>query len=237
MSKILIAMVGIVALTMFGCATTGQEEKGGTGAKISDPDVIEAQGLVDKARVTFSGFMADQNYSWLHNNLKNAKGVLIYPQVIKGGYFLGGSGGTGVLLVKDEKTGDWSQPAFYTMGSVTFGLQIGGEAAEIFMMVMSQKAIDSLFTTSVKLGGDTSAAAGPYGVGAKGDITTDFISFAKSKGIYAGVNAEGSMLNVRESLNKAYYGKAVSPVDIIVKKSVSNKGSEEIRAALKRAVK
>jgi len=237
MSKILIAMVAIVALTIFGCATTGQEEKGGTGTKISDPDAIEAQGLVDRARVTFSGFMADQNYSWLHNNLKNAKGVLIYPQVIKGGYFLGGSGGTGVLLVKDEKTGDWSQPAFYTMGSVTFGLQIGGEAAEIIMMVMSQKAIDSLFTTSVKLGGDTSAAAGPYGVGAKGDITTDFISFAKSKGIYAGVNAEGSMLNVRESLNKAYYGKAVSPVDIIVKKSVSNKGSEEIRAALKRAVK
>ena len=127
--------------------------------------------------------MPDQNYSWLHNNLKNAKGVLIYPQVIKGGYFLGGSGGTGVLLVKDEKTGDWSQPAFYTMGSVTFGLQIGGEAAEIIMMVMSQKAIDSLFTTSVKLGADTSAAAGPYGIGAKGDITTDFISFAKSKGI------------------------------------------------------
>ncbi len=237
MSKILFVTVAIMALTIFGCATTGQEEKGGTGAKISDPDAIEAQGLVDKARVTFSGFMADQNYSWLHNNLKNAKGVLIYPQVIKGGYFLGGSGGTGVLLVKDEKTGVWSQPAFYTMGSVTFGLQIGGEAAEIIMMVMSQKAIDSLFTTSVKLGGDTSAAAGPYGVGAKGDITTDFISFAKSKGVYAGVNAEGSMLNVRDSLNKSYYGKAVSPVDIIVKKSVSNKGSEEIRAALKRAVK
>jgi lipid-binding SYLF domain-containing protein len=237
MSKILFATVAIVALTIFGCATTGQEEKGGKGTKISDPDAIEAQGLVDKARVTFSGFMADQNYSWLHNNLKNAKGVLIYPQVIKGGYFLGGSGGTGVLLVKDEKTGDWSQPAFYTMGSVTFGLQIGGEAAEIIMMVMSQKAIDSLFTTSVKLGGDTSAAAGPYGVGAKGDITTDFISFAKSKGIYAGVNAEGSMLNIRDSLNKAYYGKAVSPLDIIVKKTVSNKGSQEIRAALKRAVK
>ncbi len=237
MNKILIAVLAILALTLLGCATTGQEEKGGTGTKISESDTTEAQGLVDKAKVTFNGFMADQNYSWLHNNLKNAKGVLIYPQVIKGGYFLGGSGGTGILLVKDEKTGDWSQPAFYTMGSVTFGLQIGGEAAEIIMMVMTQKAIDSLFTTSVKLGGDTSAAAGPYGIGAKGDITTDFISFAKSKGVYAGINAEGSMLRVRESLNKAYYGKAVSPVEIIVKKSVSNKESEAIRTALKRAAK
>jgi SH3 domain-containing YSC84-like protein 1 len=192
---------------------------------------------VDKAKATFNEFMVDKNYSWLQENLKNAKGILIYPQVIKAGFILGGSGGTGVLLVKDEKTGDWSQPAFYTMGSVTFGLQIGGEAAEIIMLVMTQKAIDSLFTTSVKLGGDTSAAAGPYGIGAKGDITADLVSFAKSKGAYAGVNVEGSMLNVRDSLNRAYYSKAVSPLEIIVKKSVSNKGSADLRAVVKKAVK
>ncbi len=237
MKKIFIVMVAILALTMFGCATTSQEEKGGTSAKASGTDSIEAQGIVDKAKATFNDFVIDKNYSWLQENLKKAKGVLIYPQILKAGFFLGGSGGTGVLLVRDEKTGDWSQPAFYTLGSVTFGLQIGGEAAEVVMMVMSQKAIDSLFTTSVKLGGDTSAAAGPYGIGAKGDITADIISFAKSKGVYAGLNVEGSMLNVRDSLNKAYYGQAVSPVDIIVKKLVSQKGSEELRAVLKKAAK
>jgi len=56
------------------------------------------------------------------------KEFLIYPQVLKGGFILGGSGGTGVLVVKDEKTGGWGQPAFYTIGSVTFGLQIGGRS-------------------------------------------------------------------------------------------------------------
>jgi len=75
-------------------------------------DAGDAQGIVDKARVTFNGFMRDKNYTWLHTHLKDAKGLLIFPQVLKAGFFLGGSGGTGVLAVRDEKTGDWSQPAF-----------------------------------------------------------------------------------------------------------------------------
>ncbi|HUO76212.1 MAG TPA: lipid-binding SYLF domain-containing protein [Thermodesulfovibrionales bacterium] len=200
-------------------------------------DVNEAQGFVDKARVTFNEFMRDSNYGWLHEHLKEAKGLLIFPQVIKGGFFLGGSGGTGVLVARDAKTGDWSQPAFYTIGSVTFGLQIGGEAAEVIMMAMSQKAIDSLFASSFKLGGDTSITLGPVGAGAKGNITADFISFAKSKGLYAGLNLEGSVVDVRDSLNRAYYGKEVRPVEIVVEKKVSNKGSSELRTTLKKAVK
>ena len=200
-------------------------------------DAEEAQGIVDKARVTFNNFMRDKNYTWLHSHLKDAKGLLIFPQVLKAGFIPGGSGGTGVLVVKDEKTGDWSEPAFYTIGAVSFGLQIGGEAAEVIMMAMSQKAIDSLFASSFKLGGDTSIAVGPKGIGAKGNITADFISFAKSKGIYAGINLEGSVVDVRDSLNKAYYGKDVRPVGIIVKKEVSNKGSDRLREELEKATR
>ena len=200
-------------------------------------DSGEAQGIVDKARVTFNNFMRDSNYTWLHENLKEAKGLLIFPQVIKGGFIIGGSGGTGVLVVRDEKTNDWSQPAFYTIGSVSFGLQIGGEAAEVIMMAMSQKAIDSLFASSFKLGADISIAVGPVGGGAKGNVTADFISFAKSKGLYAGLNFEGSVVDVRDSLNKAYYGKNVSPVEIVAKKEVSNKGAAELRETLKKALK
>jgi len=100
-------------------------------------DRAKVQGLEDRARITFQEFMGDSNYAWLHENLDHAKGVLIFPQVIKGGFIWGGSGGTGVLLVKDEKTGNWSQPAFYTVGSVTFGLQIGGESAEVILWAQS----------------------------------------------------------------------------------------------------
>ena len=195
----------------------------------------DAQGIVDKSRVTLSGFMRDKDYEWLRNNIKNAKGVVIYPQVLKAGFILGGSGGTGVLLARDSKTGEWSNPAFYTLGSVSFGLQIGGEAAEVVLLVMSQKGVDSLLTSKFKLGGDTSIALGPVGAGAKSDVTADFVSFAKSKGLYAGLNLDGSYVDVREGLNKAYYGKDVTPVDILVKKSVSNKGAVPLKEELKKA--
>ena len=203
------------------------------GAMAADKE--DAQGIVDKSRVTLSGFMKDKDYEWLRANIKKAKGVLIYPQVLKAGFILGGSGGTGVLLTRDSKTGEWSDPAFYTLGSVSFGLQIGGEAAEVVLLVMSQKGVDSLLTSKFKLGGDTSIALGPVGTGAKADITADFISFAKSKGLYAGLNLDGSYLDVRDSLNKAYYGKEATPVDIIVKKSVSNKGAVPLKEELKKA--
>lgn len=203
-------------------------------------DKAEAQAIVDKAKGTLANFMSDANYIWLHNQLKAAKGVIIFPQIVKGGFFIGGSGGTGVLLVRDARTDNWSEPAFYTLGSVTFGLQIDGEAAEVMMLAMNQKGIDSLLSSSVKLGGDVSIAAGPVGGGAKGGVavpavTADFVSFAKSKGLYAGLNLEGAVLAVRDSLNEPYYGKKVRPVDIIVKKDVSNPGANELRAALKKA--
>jgi lipid-binding SYLF domain-containing protein len=194
----------------------------------------DAQAIVDRARVTFDDFMKDQHYTWLHDNLSKAKGLLIFPQVLKAGFILGGSGGTGVLVLRDEKTCNWSEPAFYTLGSVTFGLQIGGESAEVLMMVMSQKAVDSLLASSFKLGGDASVALGPIGEGAKSNITADFISFAKSKGIYAGLNLEGSVVSVRDSINSYYYGREVRPADIIVKRDVDNSGSRDLLTTLKK---
>lgn len=200
-------------------------------------DAAKAQAIIDKAKATFDIFLYDEEFVWLHENLNRVKGLLIYPQVLKGGFILGGTGGTGVLFVKDAESGGWSQPAFYTLGSVTFGLQIGGEASEIVVMVMTQKAVDSLYASSVKLGGDVSIAIGPVGSGAKGNIFADFISFARSKGLYAGLNLEGSVLKVRNSLNHGYYKTAVSPVQIILQKKVSNKGSDNLRATLKEAAK
>jgi len=203
-------------------------------------DREQVQGLVDKARITLDDFMHDSNYVWLHENLNHAKGVLIFPEVIKGGFIWGGSGGTGVFLARDGRIGIWGEPAFYTIGSVTFGLQIGGEAAEVVMLAMTQKAVDSLLSSSVKLGGDVSIALGPVGGGAQANagipnVTADFISFAKSKGLYAGLDLQGSVIAVRDSLNTAYCGRDVRPTDIIVKKDCSNRGADQLREALRRA--
>ena len=227
------ANVGMMVLAVL---TVGMLLVSSTPANSAGNDRV--QGLVDRARVTFSELMHDPNYIWVRENVDHAKGVMIFPQVIKGGFVWGGSGGTGVFLVRDEKTGNWSEPAFYTIGSLTFGFQIGGEAAEVVILAMTQKAVDSLLSSSVKFGGDVSVALGPVGAGAKANadipnVTADFISFTKTKGLYAGLNLEGSVVSVRESLNRAYYTKDVRPVDIIVKHDVSNRRSAELRESLK----
>ncbi|MBW1800562.1 MAG: LysM peptidoglycan-binding domain-containing protein [Deltaproteobacteria bacterium] len=213
-----IAIILIVHLLLVGLSVL----PAGAGA-------VEQQGIVDKARITFQIFMQDENMVWLRDKLPNAKGLLIVPGLLKGGFIIGGSGGSGVLIVRDEKTGQWSQPGFYTMGSVSFGLQIGGEAADVIMMVRTRRALEKLYSSSIKLGGDTSIAAGPVGVGAKSNITADIVSFALAKGAYAGLSFEGAIIAIRDKWNKAYYGMAVRPIDIFVKRSVSNPGSAELR--------
>jgi lipid-binding SYLF domain-containing protein len=207
-------------------------------AVASDQD--RAQSIVDRARITLSDFMRDPNYLWLHDNLKHAKGVLIFPQVIKGGFIWGGSGGTGVFMARDEKTGDWSEPAFYTLGSLTFGLQIGGESAEVIMLAMTSRAVDSLLSSSLKLGADVSVALGPIGGGAKAQadipsVTGDFLTFAKGKGLYAGLNLEGAVIAVRDGMNTAYCGRGAKPADIVVKNDCSNRGADQLREALRKA--
>jgi len=222
LSKALI--VAIISSMVFGCFIP---------SVLAEPS--EQQLLVDKARVTFDTFMKDKNQAWLKENLNQAKGLIIIPSLLKAGFFIGGSGGSGVFIVKDEKTGQWSQPAFYTLGAGSLGIQFGAEAAEIIMMVRTQKAVDKLFTSSFKLGGDTSIAVGPVGTGVKSNITADILSFSRTKGAYAGVSLEGSVIKTKDKWNEAYYGKAVSPVDIIVTRSVSNAGSKNLLTSVTKA--
>src|SRR5678815_3769350 len=132
--------------------------------------------------------------------LGKAKAVLIFPQILKAGFVLGGSGGTGVLLVRDAK-GDWTGPAFYTMGSASLGFQAGASSAEVVMIVNSQKALDSLYSNKVKLGGDASAAIGPKGVGTGTALNSDFIVYSTVKGAFAGLTVDGTVLDVRGALN------------------------------------
>lgn len=195
---------------------------------INAEEPVKQQLLVDQARITFKSFMVDKDMAWFREHMHKAKGFLIIPDLLQGAWFIGGSGGRGVLVVKDKTTGDWSQPTFYTIGSLSFGIQFGGEKSEIIMMVFTQKGLDRLYSSSFKFGGDATIAAGPVGGGAKADVMTDFVSFVRSKGAYAGISMEGAIVKVNGDWNQAYYGKKVSPVGIVEKKLVSNPGSAEL---------
>jgi lipid-binding SYLF domain-containing protein len=204
---------------------------------INAEEPVKQQLLVDQARITFKSFMVDKDMAWFREHMHKAKGFLIIPDLLQGAWFIGGSGGRGVLVVKDKKTGDWSQPAFYTIGSLSFGIQFGGEKSEIIMMVFSQKGLDRLYSSSFKFGGDATIAAGPVGGGAKADVMTDFVSFVRSKGAYAGISMEGAIVKVNDDWNQAYYGKKVSPVGIVEKKLVSNPGSAELLNTVQNSLK
>jgi len=228
MKRIRHNLVKTISIMLFGALVVG----------VALPaSAAEEQALVEKARITFESFMTDPNMAWLKENLPTAKGLVIVPSLLKAGFIFGGSGGSGVLIVPDAKTGKWSEPAFYTIGSVSFGLQIGGEAAEVVMYLRTQKAVDSLLTSSVKLGGDTSVSVGPVGAGAKSNVMVDIFSFSRSKGAFAGLALDGSVVATRDEWNKNYYGKAVTPVDILVKRAVKNPGAAGLREAVTKAAK
>jgi len=204
---------------------------------INAEEPVKQQLLVDQARITFKSFMIDKDMAWFREHMHKAKGFLIIPDLLQGAWFVGGSGGRGVLVVKDKTTGDWSQPAFYTIGSLSFGIQFGGEKSEIIMMVFTQKGLDRLYSSSFKFGGDATIAAGPVGGGAKADVMTDFVSFVRSRGAYAGISMEGAIVKVNGDWNEAYYGKKVSPVGIAEKKLVSNPGSAELLNTVQNSLK
>ena len=194
----------------------------------------EQAALVDKATVTFKRFISDPNMTWFRNNLCSAKALLIIPQLLKGAFIFGAEGGTGVLVAKDEHTGQWSQPAFYTMASASFGLQAGAESSSIILMIMTDAGMDALLSTSFKLGGDVSIAAGPYGAGAKA-ATVDVLAFSRAKGIFGGISLEGSVIMPRDSWNTVYYQRNVRPVDIIIRRTVSNPHSTALIQAVSSA--
>jgi len=205
------------------------------GGPIWAADAVEQQGTVDKALITFQKFMANKRR--FRDHVKDAKALLIVPNLLKAGFILGGSGGRGILVARDEKAEDWSQPVFYTVRSLTLGLQIGGEAAEVIMMIRSRNALEALYKNIFKLGGDASVAAGPLGVGSQWNVTGEVVSFVQCKGLFVGLHYDGSIAKVNDDSNKAYYGKAVSLVEIIAKNAVSNPGSAKLREAIKNAVK
>ena len=188
-------------------------------------DAQDAQQLVEEARLTFEAFAADKDFQDLLGLVKKAKGVLIYPSLLRGAFVFGVSGGTGVLLVHDTETKQWAGPAFYTIGEVSFGIQAGGHAAEIILVALTDRGVSAFLAPSGKLGVDAGITVGPFGAGASAatqNLSMDIISFSRSKGLYAGMSVQGAIVGVRESLNNAYYGREVTPADNLIKRSVTN---------------
>ena len=194
--------------------------------------------LVDKPKFTITNVAAQSDMEQFRKLLAVAKGVVVFPQVLKAGFFVGGAGGSGVLLGKDD-AGVWSSPAFYTMGQGSIGLQFGAQANELVLVIMTEKGLKAIINNQVKLGGDLSAAVGPVGTTLGASTTTnlkvDVFSFAISKGLFIGASVEGSILSSNSDSNESYYGKPTTSQQIVLDRTVMNAQADGLRAALKAA--
>ena len=218
LSKVFLAPMAVLFAGMFFLV--------GAAPVLAD-DATDAKNLVEKARMSFNSFETAKEMGGFRDLIKKAKGVFISPSILKGAFIVGASGGSGVFLSRDKKTNKWFGPAFYTMGEASFGLQIGGSASEVVLLAMTDRGVTAFLSNNFKLGADGSIAAA--------NLSADIISFSRSKGLFGGVSVDGAVVGVRDSLNDAYYGKKVSPTDILVKHNVANKGAAGLITAVNKA--
>ena len=139
------------------------------------------------------------------------------------------------MIAKDAKSGQWVGPAFYAMATASVGFQAGIAVSESITLVMTDKGMNSLLSPSFKMGGDATVAAGPVGAGAKSNVVADLIAFSRSKGVYGGLNLDGTVVNTSDDWNKAYYGKPVQSTDILVRMSARQNGADKLLAAITKA--
>jgi len=190
----------------------------------------EQEQLVEKARLTVEAFATDPQQQELYRWVSRSKGLFIVPQILRGAFVFGGAGGGGVLLVRDEQSGEWSQPAFYNIGAVSFGLQAGADASELIFVVRTQRGLEEFYRSDFKLGADVGVSIGTLGSSASMEgITVDLVSFGRTKGAFMGMALNGALIAVSDGSNEAYYGKPVRPADILVKNTVSNPASARLR--------
>ena len=208
-----VAVAAVVSLALFAPAAQAQTEQ---------------QKLIADAEKVLSNFLRDPDMTWLQRNIGRSKALMIAPEILKAGFIFGGSGGRALVVARDPASGKWTGPAFYVLATGSVGFQAGISVSEGVTMVMTEKGFNSLLATTFKMGGDASVAAGPVGADAKSDIVADLITFNRAKGVYGGINFDGTVVTAADDWNQAYYGKKVLPPDILVRGGVSNKGADKL---------
>lgn len=158
--------------------------------------------------------------------LGRADCVVILPSVLKFAIGVGGSYGRGVMTCRTGKefTEGWGAPTMMALEGGSVGLQLGGQATDFVLLLMSPRSARSVLSSKVKIGGDASAAAGPVGrsTSAETDVTlrAEILSYSRARGLFAGISLAGSTLRADNRANKNLYGKDMSAQDIVLNNAI-----------------
>jgi SH3 domain-containing YSC84-like protein 1 len=223
------ALRSILALTLILVGLTACR---GEGNLRSEPEQ-----LIDNATAVAKGMFSDPNFASMLNLTNRSKGVLIVPSMLRAGFIWGARTGNGVLLMRDADGRGWSQPAFYTLGGVNWGLQAGVQDQQIIIVIMTERGLNAVMRRSATLGADASVSAGELGRGynaATGvGINSDMYAFAKtSGGLFAGLALEGSWIEQRDSWNREIYGENATPRGILSDRTFSAPQTANLIAAM-----
>lgn len=165
--------------------------------------------VLNQSAITVEKMRYDPTFGPSRDILRHARAVLIVPQLIKGGFIFGAEGGDGVLL--QRLGGGWSAPAFYTIGSASFGLQIGLQEARFVMFIMNERALRAIEQSKFTFGGAAGLTVITLGANARAatstNLTGDIIVWASTKGAYGGLTLEGSVLAPKNDANAQFYGR------------------------------
>ena len=172
----------------------------------------EAERL-SKSATVFGEIMSAPDKALPRDLLDKAECVAIIPSMKKGGFIVGGRYGKGMISCRNNAKTAWGAPAMVILEGGSFGLQIGGAAVDVVLLIMNRRGIDSLLSSKVTLGGDASVAGGPVGRATTAEtdaaMKAKVLSYSRSQGVFAGLELKGSTLRQDKDADKALYGKEI----------------------------
>ncbi len=193
------------------------------------------QSLVDACLATAQKILSGPDFPDAAKQMTTARGVLIMPELVQGGFIFGAAGGRGVLMGR-QSPNNWSYPAFYGMGSGSVGLQVGGKVSEIVFIIRTEKGLQAILDHKFKFGAEAGVTLVAVGAGLEGASTAaggaDIVAFANSQGLFAGVSLEGSYIDADNDWNALYYGSGATAKAILQEQRFTNPGAEPIRQYL-----
>lgn len=196
------------------------------------------QTLVDKAALTVQDiFVGATAQSTVAVNLGKARAVMVCPSIFRMSIAFGGAGGGCLLLARDAR-GSWSDPAFYTLSTASFGIQLGVQNSQAMFFVMTDRGLQALLDSQFQFGANAGVSFATLSSNAEranaGARNTDILVAQKSQGLFAGAALGGTKLTVNSDANRSYYSQSVGPEDIVVSMRVNNPGADPLRSVLTR---
>ena len=185
---------------------------------VAQPADSSESARLRQAVTVFNEIMSAEDKSIPQMILGKAEGIAIFPSTIKGGFVVGGMRGRGVISARTAS--GWSAPAFMTLTGGSIGLQIGGQAYDLILIIMQRRGLESLVRNQFKLGADAAVAAGPVGRDAQAStdlqLRAEILSYSRARGLFAGVTVNGSTVRADRDANERFYGKRLETGQILL---------------------